>query len=429
MLKKRLLLSLTIVMLIACFAQAKTLEIWYVGWTNEFKAVAQNIIDADFVAKTGVDVNIQVLSWSDYYNRYLLALASRDTPDIFVLGTETVDFGIRGGLMDLAKFKPEEFKEKEAQIFGSLMGPFSFKGTRFGVPVSIGAITAAYRADILTDLGMSVPKTWDDIKQWQPKALAQGHVFGLYYGSVQYDSMWGAYTLITQNGGQFFNPDGFSSALDKPESIKGFQEYISLFKDHNFPLAGAGLTPFTTGEWLMLTDGLWLYPNLLQHAPELRGKWVMDLVPGTIQEDGSIHHGSYVSSSVMGISPYAKNPEEAWEFIKWFSSEEIQTKVSNAILQQVPGSMWLPANKNALQKVEIGEDAKASIFGQLTHSEPVPYAINVNVLYRYVTFAIDKSVLQNVDPKEAVLEAAKEMNEEMARRQREYSRLLATLGN
>jgi len=403
------------------------LNVWYVGWTNEFKAAAQNIIDPQFTATTGIDVNIEVMSWSDYYNRYLLALASRDTPDIFVLGTETVDFGIRGGLVDLAKFKPDEFPKLEAQVFGALMGPFSFRGTRFGVPVSIGAMTAAFRKDILTELGMDIPQTWEDIKAWQPKAMAQGHVFGLYYGSVQYDSMWGAYTLITQNGGQFFNPDGFSSALDKPDSIKGFEEYISLFKDHNFPLAGTGIPQFTSGEWLMLTDGLWLYPNLLKHAPELRGKWVLDLMPGTKQADGSIHHGSFASSSVMGISTYSTQQEDAWEFIKWFTSTPVQTQISDAIVAQVPGSIWLPANKNALAQVNIDEDAKDAIFGQLTHSEPAPYAINVNVLYRYVTFAIDKSVLQDVSPKEAILEAAKDMNEEMARRQREYSRLLDQL--
>ncbi|HHY19474.1 MAG TPA: hypothetical protein GX522_06210 [Firmicutes bacterium] len=89
--------------------------------------------------------------------------------------------------------------------------------------------------------------------------------------------------------------------------------------------------------------------------------------------------------------------------------------------------MWLPANKEALAKVNIEDDAKRTFYGQLSHSEPAPYAINVAVLYRYVKFAVDKSILQNADPKEAILEAAKEMNDEMARRKKEYSRLLANL--
>ncbi len=420
-------MSLVFVLVLANFIQATTLEIWYVGWTNEMKTVAQSIIDSQFTAKTGIDVKVEPLSWSDYYNKYLLSLASRDTPDLFVLGTETVDFGLRGGLVDLAKFKPDEFAEMEKEVFGSLMGPFSFRGTRFGMPVSIGAMIAAYRQDILNDMGLSIPNEWEDIKKWQPKAMAQNRTFGFHYGSVQYDSIWGAYTLITQNGGQLFNPDGFSSALDKPESIKGFQEYISLFKDHKFPQVGVGLPPFVSGEWLMITDGIWLYPNLLQHAPQLKGKWVLDLMPGTKQSDGSIHHGSFAGSSVMGISTYSKHKEEAWQFLKWFTSTETQANISNSIIEQIPGSMWLPANKEALANIEIDDDARNAIYGQLSHSEPAPYAINVAVLYRYVKFAVDKSVLQDMDPKEAILEAAKEMNAEMARRKKEYSRLLANL--
>jgi len=426
-LRFKILTCLLLIFMLTSLIQAIELEIWYVGWTNEFKAVAQGIIEDQFSAKTGIKVKVEPLSWGDYYNKYLLSLASHDTPDIFVLGTETVDFGLRGGIVDLAKFKPAEFAQMEKQVFGSLMGPFSFRNTRFGIPVSIGAMVAAYRKDILTEMGMDIPNEWEDIKKWQPKALAQKRTFGFHYGSVQYDSVWGAYTFITQNGGQLFNPDGFSSALDKPAAIKGFQEYISMFKDHKFPHAGVGIAPFVSGEWLMITDGLWLYPNLLQHAPQLKGKWVLDLFPGTKQSDGSIHHGSFASSSVMSISIYSKHKEEAWQFIKWFTAAKTQTDISNVIREQVPGSIWLPANKEALSKINIDEDARKAFYGQLSHSEPAPYAINVSVLYRFVQFAVDKCILQNADPKEAILKAAEEMNNEMARRKKEYARLLATL--
>ncbi len=425
--RKKLIVSMLLVLTLAYLIQANTLQVWYVGWTNEISTVAQSIIASQFSAKTGINVQIEPVNWGDYYNKYLLSLASRDTPDLFVLGTETVDFGLRGGLVDLAKFKPEEFAKMEKEIFGSLMGPFSFRDTRFGMPVSIDAMVAAYRQDILNDMGLDIPKEWNDIKKWQPKALSQNRTFGFYYGSAQYASEWGAYTLVTQNGGQFFNRDGFSSALDKPESIKGFIEYISLFKDYKFPLAGVGIAPFVSGDWLMITDGIWLYPNLLQHAPQLKGKWKLDLLPGTKKDDGSIHHGSYASGIVMGISTYSKQKEEAWQFLKWFSTTDTQANIANAIFEQIPGTMWLPANKESFGKLKIEDYARQTFYDQLTHSEPAPYAINVAVLYRYIQFAVDKCILKDVDAKEAILEAAKDMNNEMARRKKEYSRFLADL--
>ncbi|MFY9450592.1 MAG: hypothetical protein WAQ09_02490 [Bacillota bacterium] len=47
------------------------------------------------------------------------------------------------------------------------------------------------------------------------------------------------------------------------------------------------------------------------------------------------------------------------------------------------------------------------------------------VQYRYIVFAIQKAVVQNADPREAILEAARDMNADMARRKVEYQRFLA----
>ncbi|HQD78865.1 MAG TPA: hypothetical protein PL057_08565, partial [Bacillota bacterium] len=54
-----------------------------------------------------------------------------------------------------------------------------------------------------------------------------------------------------------------------------------------------------------------------------------------------------------------------------------------------------------------------------------PYGINSMVQYRYIVFAIQKAVVQNADPREAILEAARDMNADMARRKVEYQRFLA----
>lgn len=399
---------------------AKDLELWMVGWSNEMAKIAQRYID-EYTAISGHKVRVVGLAWGDYYNKSLLALASKDTPDIFSLGSEIADFALRGGLIDLAKFKPKEYQEVEKNIFTSLMGPFSFQASRFAVPVSIDAHVAAYRVDLLNEMGMGIPETWDDIRDWQQKVLARGKTLAY----TNFDNIWGAYTHITQNGGQFFGPDGFSSALDRPESIKGFTEFVELYTKHKLPQTLAGVEPFIRGEQLSIIDGLWLHSTLNQAAPSLAGKWQIGLIPG-VRRDGKVYHGSFAGSVLLGISAFSKNQEEAWDFLKWFLSSDVQLKISNSILNQ--NWVWMPANKEAMSKIDLKPEIRDVYYKQIEACTPVPYAVNALVQYRFVVLALQKCVTQNADPKATVLEAAKEMNNEMTRRKKEYSRFLENVG-
>ena len=72
-------------------------------------------------------------------------------------------------------------------------------------------------------------------------------------------------------------------------------------------------------------------------------------------------------------------------------------------------------------------DVRDIYYRQIDESYPVPYAVNALVQYRFVTLAIQKCVTQGADPREEILKAAEDMNEEMARRKREYSRFLESL--
>ena len=417
--KRKLVLPFLLLVLSSVCVFAKPLEVWLVGWSNEMGQIGQALVDDLFTAETGIEVDIVPLAWGDYYTKSLLALASRDTPDIFSFGAEIADFAVRGGLIDLGAFKPEEYAELEKKLFSSVMGPFTFEARRFALPMDVAALVGAYRADILAEMGMDIPKTWEEIVNAQPKALARGKTFAF----MNFDELWACYTVMTQHGGQFFNPDGFSSALDKPESIKGFINYVELFTKHDFPKALAGITPFISGEQITYVDGLWTYTNLSMAAPQLTGKWKVDMVPG-VERDGTLHNGSSAGSVLLGISAYSKRQEEAWQFLKWFLGSDVLTKVANEILAKSSGYMWLPANKEAMMQVNLPEDIKQVYFNQIEACVPVPYAINNLVQYRYIVLAIQKVVLQNEDPKKAILEAAEEMNRDMNRRKTEYRRFL-----
>lgn len=419
---KRTVLMIFLILVLSITTLGKAIEFWMVGWGNEMANIAQGLIDTQFTPQTGIRAKIIPLAWGDYYTKSLMALASGDTPDIFSLGSEIADFALRGGLIDLAAFKPAEYAVLEKELFSSVMGPFSFEARRFALPIDVAALVGVYRTDVLSEMGMSIPKTWEELCSYQPKALAKGKTFAF----MNYDEIWAAYTLITQNGGQFFGSDGFSSALDTKESINGFIKYIELFTKHKLPLQLVGVEPFIRGEQLSYVDGLWAYPTLSFAAPNIKGKWKVDVVPGTYR-DGKLHCGSSAGSVLLGIASASKNKEEAWKFLKWFLSKDVLTEISNSIMSKIDGWLWLPANKKAMQSVNLPKEVRDVYLKQIEACVPVPYAVNALVQYRFVGLALQKTVMLKEDPKVAVLEAAKDMNEEMARRRKEYNRFLVEL--
>jgi len=419
---KKAIIVGVLVMLVSAIGLATEIEFWMVGWSNEMAKVADGIIDTEFTPQTGIEVSIVPIAWGDYYQKSLLSLASRDTPDIFSLGSEIADFALRGGLIDLAAFKPEEYAELEKEIFASVMGPFSFKASRFALPIDVSGYIGVYRTDLLTELGMQVPETWDEIRDWQPKVLANGMTLAY----TNFDNMWGAYTLITQNGGQFFGDDGFSSALDQEESVKGFSDFVELFTVHNLPKTLVGTEPFIRGEQLCYADGLWVYGTMSQVAPALQGKWTVGLIPGTRKGD-QVVHGSFAGSTLLGISAFSSKKDEAWQFLKWFLSADVLERIANGIMSTSNGWIWIPANKKAMTNLDLPDEVKNVYYNQIDDSFPVPYAVNALVQYRFVTLALQKCVTQNADPREEILDAADEMNSEMARRKKEYSRFLKSM--
>lgn len=422
--KKKVTTMLIVLLLLSLCSSAATkrLEAWCIGFSNEMATIANGIIAKEFTPKTAIEVKIVPIAWGDG-DKIFLSIISNDAPDI-ITGS-VVELGIRGSLLDLRKTFGKEFDDLEAQLFPAITAPLHFEGTRFGVPQNVSVMNAAYRTDILAEMGFGIPNLWTDVYKMLPKVKANKKEMGFFYGSPSYAGLWGAYTLITQHGGNFFKTDGFTSALDSPESIRGFKEYVELFTKHKMPQTSTGIPSFRTGEWIMMIDGYWMYTNLLNGAPEIKGKWEPGLIPGVLRSSGEINHGTFTGSTSLGIPKTSKNYKEAWEFIKWFCSPEIQLIYTEEVIAKIPGFLQVPTARSALYNLKgLPMNIAKIIHTQIDESQAVPYAPTSSVLYRFVDFAIQSCLQQGKDPETEAKNAATEMNKEMSRRKVEYKRFL-----
>ncbi|MFA6693804.1 MAG: sugar ABC transporter substrate-binding protein [Bacillota bacterium] len=409
-------------------AQERTLNIW-AAWANEWVNIFQQLTDQHFTPATGIEVKISALPWDSFEQKFLLAAATGDVPDIGLTGgLGPADLGVRGAVVDLKARFGKEVNELSSQFFPGLMRSLTFYDAVFGMPMIYGSYNLFYRTDILTEFGLSVPDTWDEVRALIPKLQANDKNFAVAYG---HQSIADFSLFLFQRDGDWYTPDLKKSALDSGESILAFTEFTELFTKYNIPKEiQPNFQPFRTGDIPMQIGATFDYANLQIAAPEIRGKWGMSMVPGTPDENGELNRSAYIGTMGIMIFEKSKDVPGAWEWIKWFMSEETQATVSNEIMTRIPGGMLFPANYNALMNINIPEEHRTVLVKQGMVGKAPAYALSPeSVTKRFISNALSEVVLLNSDPEETILKAASEMTAELTRKQAEFNRFISKLKN
>lgn len=176
-----------------------------------------------------------------------------------------------------------------------------------------------YRKDILAEIGLEVPETWDEVKVAMTVLAKNQMQFGMSPNEQLFAS------LLFQKGGSYYNESGTASALDTDVAVDVFKSFCNYYTDYKLDRELSCQERFRTGECPIIIDDYTSYNNFAVSAPDIAGLWSFTRIPGTLQEDGSVDRTvacTGLASMIMADTEYA---EESWEFIKWWTSADIQT--------------------------------------------------------------------------------------------------------
>lgn len=409
---------------------AVKISVWQVGFANETANIIKDLIAEDFTPRTGIEVEFSNYAWEGMFNKVLLAMASNDTPDIIAGAPDhLVEYGVRGGVIDLKDIAGEErVRAVEKNLYPGTTRALNFRGNTFGFVQSTGVIIGYYRTDILADLGMAKPETWNDLHEILPKLQAKNMNAGWGYGGIGSVPQYGSYMTIKQAGGNWVDGNNFKSELMNPESIQGFSNYVELFTKHGMPKeGGVSFQMFRTGEWPVLLDISAFYANTYLGAPEITGKWEVGLVPGTVHADSTVSHESFMGGTVLGIPQYSQYKKEAFLFLEWLLSDEVQSQFVAQIPERIPGSMLFSGNMQATMSLPIPQEDKETFYNQLNVSNPFSYFPGGAAVTRELEFAVHNVLQMGMTPPQALEVAHKSTESELSRKQKEYSRYIENI--
>ncbi|HHY19374.1 MAG TPA: extracellular solute-binding protein [Firmicutes bacterium] len=424
--KKRSFLLICLMLSVSTLALAATeIDVWLTGHSNEEMRIIKEITETSFTAKTGIKVNYTLLSWTDNENRFLMAAATGDAPDVGGSGPLFLpELGLRGALMDLTNMPgfDEIYKRSYPNFYRSLQ----YKGLTFGVPYDATVTTAYFRTDIFNDLGIQKIDTWDELKQALPKLQARGSNFCLQFqlNEILYADV---NMFMWQRGADDYTPDLTASGYDSPECIAAFTEYTELYTKYKIPTEIPAFQAFINGDLAMTVQYPFFYQNLTHAAPQIAGKWSIAEVPGTITA-GKLNRTTNANGNAIGIFESSKKKDEAWEYIKWITDASTQIEISNRIMNTIQASLFMPSNRSAIGQISLKKEVVELFSTALENGNRSIYGLVApRHRRRYLQMAAQKVILQGEDPKKAILEAAAEHNSEIKKKQVEYDRFIKKL--
>ena len=127
------------------------------------------------------------------------AILAGNAPDVVlnIARGQPVNLAARGALVDLSTFEGAD--ELEDWFIPGGLDPYTYQGGLYGIPITMDFHMMFYRKDILEDLGVEPPETWEELYEIIPIIQRNNMMVGLPYtvlsSQVTIDSGMGAKDL------------------------------------------------------------------------------------------------------------------------------------------------------------------------------------------------------------------------------------------
>jgi ABC-type glycerol-3-phosphate transport system substrate-binding protein len=366
-------LILIAVLSLSAMVQAQDDVVTLTFWDNqqaesglsEYQRAAVDLFEE---VNPNIRVEVVTVPYPEYQERLLLAIQGGNAPDV-----STVDqiwnsgFAVAGAIMPLEDYVAESETVAEDNFFPGAWESATYDGTLYGIPFNVDVWQFSfYNARLLDEAGIDPESltTWEGLLE-AAEALTdpdQGQYGIGVFGHRGEDTVVSMNSFIYSNGGSVIDDEGVCS-LTEPEAIEALEYLLELSQ-----YAPEGILNNSSGDMreLFLNESLAIewWPALEQPtllASDLDWGFVAGTAPEGMEPIGAYGGWNLV---IYQDSPYQ---DEAWQFIEFLTSPEINLQVVDLI----------PANVEAaevfLEENRVGPDV---IFQHLDNARPRPLAPN-----------------------------------------------------
>ena len=390
--------------------EVKTIRVWVNSGIDQYE-IMKNMITDEFTPKTGIQVDLELAQGS-----LINALAAGTGPDVMlgVVSDTIVNLALRGAAVDLSSY--EGYWTLLDQYVDGAEIPFMLEGRYYGMPNTNGCSVMFVRTDIFESMGLEIPQTWDDMYD-----VAQ--VLQRYNMSLGSSASFS--NLLYQNGGSYFNEEMTEVEFDSDIAVEALIQHTEFFTKYGFPQSYDFSNRFRTGEMPIGIAAYTIYTTLKYTAPEISGLWEIFPCPGTMKADGTIDRTQMDNSGngAVMLSDAIKRERDdlAWEFIKWWSDAEAQTRYANDVEAALGiSARYSTANYTTLRSQGWTTKELAVLEDQFSWLKFIPIVPGNYYVTRGLTNSTRAVIDDGANAREMLTEWTIKINDEILRKRNEF---------
>ena len=401
------------------------MECWVMLGRDNAEAL-QQLISSEYNPTAKTKINLKLVQGG-----IVEATFAGKGPDLalFMGGDFPIQLAARGVLTDLTTFS--DFDEVKTRFADDATVLYQYNGGTYGLPCDQTFPMLFYRSDILSGYDIDPAtdlNTWDGLLNCLPTLQRNYLEVGLILpvmtstgGTTQVSAITEPGNtfamLLLQQGLNYYNEEQTKTTFDTQEAVNAFDTWTKFYTTYSFQQTYDAFTRFRTGDMPVVIQNYTFYNQLSVAAPEIKGCWGFQPVPGTVQEDGTINHAANSNGSGAIIFTKAADQEGAWDFIKWFTSTDAQVKYGNNI-ESILGTMgrYATANEEALQQLSWTTSEVNLLLDQLNSQVEIPiipasYGVTRNVMNAF------RAVVNDYDnARDTLFWYNKDINDEITRK-------------
>lgn len=408
------------------YDSGEAIKVWISNGRDQAQII-KNMIDDVFTNQTGIKVNLNIVSTATSMSSSTLVQATLagNGPDVamFTPMDTPINLAMRGALQDLSQF--DNFESVKSRFYQSAFIPYRYQGGIYAIPETQDFDVMFYRNDILQELSITPPQTWDQfytaISILQRKNLEVGILEtnganpGISSGITIFEK------FLLQSGGAYYNSNLSATALNTNEAYDAFKKWTELYTEYGLDRSFDFFNRFRTGEMPLGIMSYSTYNQLYAAAPEIRGLWSFTLIPGTVKEDGTIDRTESSSGTGAIMLNDCRNKSAAWKFIDWWTSTDSQARYGKEV-EAIMGvaARYNTANIGAFFQLGWTDSESAVIKEQWKSVTAIDQIPGNYFISRCLTNAFRNTVDQKENAVRMLNTYNDDMNSEITRKRKEF---------
>ncbi|HZO88109.1 MAG TPA: ABC transporter substrate-binding protein [Chthonomonadaceae bacterium] len=400
---------------------------WHM-WTAEWQAVVERIADRFNRSQARYEVVPLSVPASGADAKYLLAITGGDPPDVMAQWNPVLPtWAENGALTSLDELMtPAERAWTERETYPVFRRAGIFRGRRYAMPLGPNISACFYRPDHFRKAGLDpdrFPEDLETLVQWAdrlhqfdrsgqlkrigflPQYFTQ---FAPLFGGGFYDERTGALTLNTPP-----NRRALTFLADYRRKL-GFGNVIRFTSGLAGDTSGGVDWPFLSGAYSITQDGQWRIEQLEKFAPHLEYR-TAPLPPPA----GGRRLAGWATSDMLLVPRGSRQPQGAWEFIKFWSGLERPERAAEFYLWGgwlpiADAIAYAPVYQSYIQKhPALRTFLELAASPNLVAPPPVPFQA---YLVDHISRAEDLAVRGTRPPEQALVGLEADIAKERARR-------------